>query len=115
LRRSKRRADTTGEPSLEHAVRIKAARNLDFNLKKGTKNTSHALFLQFSNEHVVDNLSVVGISLGSNMESVTNSVACVREDEIKILYTVANEDKISSIFDKKEKEEMEAEEVDKFI
>jgi hypothetical protein len=114
-RRSKRRADTADEPSLERAERIKAARNLDFNPKKGTKTTSHASFLQFSDEHVVDNLCTIGISLGSNMESISNSVACVREAEIKRLDTISNEDKISSVFDKEEKEELEAEEVDKLI
>jgi hypothetical protein len=72
-------------------------------------------FLQFSNEHVGDNLSAVGISLGSNMESVAISVACVRETEIKTLDTISKEDKISLIFDKEEKEELEAEEVDKLI
>jgi hypothetical protein len=35
-RRSKRRADTADEPSLERAERIKATCNLDFNPKKGT-------------------------------------------------------------------------------
>jgi hypothetical protein len=114
-RRSKRRVDTADEPFLEQAERIKATRNLDFNPKKGTTNTSHAFFLQFSNEHVGDNLSAVGISLGSNMESVAISVACVREAEIKTLDTISKEDKISLIFDKEEKEELEAEEVDKLI
>jgi hypothetical protein len=95
--------DTADEPSLERAERIKATHDLDFNPKKGTKNTSHASFLQFSCEHVVDNLSAVGISLGSNMESVANSVACVREAEIKRLDTILNEDKISSVFDKEER------------
>jgi hypothetical protein len=49
------------------------------------------------------------------MESISNSVACVREAEIKRLDTISNEDKISSVFDKEEKEELEAEEVDKLI
>jgi hypothetical protein len=114
-RRSKTRADMADEPSLERAERIKAARNLDFNPKKGTKNTSHVSFLEFSNEHVDDNLSVVGVSLGSNMESIANTVACVREAEIKRLDTISNEDKISSVFDKEEKEELDEEKVDRLI
>jgi hypothetical protein len=49
------------------------------------------------------------------MESVAISVTCVREAEIKTLDTISKEDKISLIFDKEEKEELEAEEVDKLI
>jgi hypothetical protein len=102
-RRSRRRADTTDEPSLEHAERIKVASNLDSIPESGKRITSHASFLQFSYEHVVDNLSVVGISLGNCVDSITNSVACVKDAELKRLDTILSEDKIGSVFDKEER------------
>jgi hypothetical protein len=111
-RRSRRRADTADEPSLEHGERIKATSNLDSIPKRGKKITSHASSLQFSNEHVVYNLSAVGISLGNCVDSIINSAACVKDAELKRLDTILSEDKISSVFDK---EEMEIEEVDKLI
>jgi hypothetical protein len=58
---------------------------------------------------------VVGISLGSNSESISSSVACVKEIEINRLQPVIDDDSISSFFDKEEKEEKEREEVDKLI
>jgi hypothetical protein len=114
-RKSKRRADTTAELSMERAERLKAARNLDFTQENGNKNTSHASFLQFPNEIVVDNLNAVGISLGNSKELVSSSVACVKEVELKRFETTLIEDRINSVFDREEKEEMENEEVDKLI
>jgi hypothetical protein len=63
LRTSKRRADMADQHSLERAERIKAACNLDSTPNLGNTTTSHASFLQFSNEKVVHNLNAVGISL----------------------------------------------------
>jgi hypothetical protein len=114
-RTSKRRADTIAEPSLERAERLKAARNLDATTKKGNDITSHISFLQFSDDLVVDNLSAVGISLGDNVESIACSVDCVKEVELNRLHTTVDEDIISYVFDKEEKEQCEAKEVDKLI
>jgi hypothetical protein len=96
-------------------IDFKAARNLDFTQEKGNKTTSHASFLQFPNELVVDNLNAVGISFGNSKELVSSSVAYVKEVEFKRLETTVQEDRINSVFDREEKEEMENEEVDKLI
>jgi hypothetical protein len=55
-RKSKRRAESLNEHSLERAKRIKAARNLDFTSKKGTNSRHSSSFIHYSNEHVIDNL-----------------------------------------------------------
>jgi hypothetical protein len=114
LRRSKRRADTADQSSLEQAEKIKAARNLD-PTPKSNKSTPHNSLLQFINEQVVENLSAVGISLGNSTDSIGSTVACVKEIELQRLQTVVKEDKINSVFDKEEKEEQESEEIDKLI
>jgi hypothetical protein len=57
----------------------------------------------------------VGISLGSNSESISSSVACVKEIEINRLQPIIDDDRISLVFDEEEKEEKEREEVDKLI
>jgi hypothetical protein len=113
-RRSKRRADTADQPSLERAERIKAARNMDATPNKGNITMPQTSFLQqFFNEHVVKNLTAVGISLGTTTDSISSSVACVTDVELKRLQKIINNDKICSVFDKEEKEENE--EVDKLI
>jgi hypothetical protein len=113
--RSKRRVSTADQSSLEQAERIKAARNLDSTPKSGNRQASHNSFLQFLNDQIVENLNVVGISLGNNSESISTSITCVKEIELEILQQVLEEDKINSVFDNEEKEEREMEEVDKLI
>jgi hypothetical protein len=74
--------------------------------KSGNRQTSHNLFLQFWNDQIVENLfsqkvenlNVVGISLGNNFESISTSVTCVREIELDRLQEVLEEDKINSVF-----------------
>jgi hypothetical protein len=112
--RSKRRVSIADQSSLEQLGRIKAARNLDSTLKSDNKQASHYLFLQFSNDQIVENLSVVGISLGNNLEFISSFVTCVKEIELNRLQQVPVEDKINLVFDD-EKEEKEREEVDKLI
>jgi hypothetical protein len=80
-RRSKRHAETADEVSLERAERIKTAHNLDFPQGKGTPDELLYSFLQFPNEIVSSNLSVVGISLGHDSVAVTNSIKTVKEIE----------------------------------
>jgi hypothetical protein len=107
-RRSKRRADTADQPSLERAERIKAARNMDATPNKGNNTMPQTSFLQqFSNEHVVKNLTAVGISLGTTTDSISSSVACVKDVELKRLQKIINNDKICSVFDKEENEEVD--------
>jgi hypothetical protein len=61
-RRSKHRAGLVDESSLERAKQMKVARNLDF---KGNKDQMQPSLLLLSNNEVVNNLGVVGISLGN--------------------------------------------------
>jgi hypothetical protein len=65
--KSKRRAESVNEHSLERVERIKAACNLDFTSEKGNSSKPHASFIHYSNENVIDNLKGVGISLGNNL------------------------------------------------
>jgi hypothetical protein len=52
-RKSKRRAQSTDEHSLDRAERIKAVRNLDFTSEKGNISMSQTLFVQLSHENVI--------------------------------------------------------------
>jgi hypothetical protein len=77
--RSKRRAETVDEPLMERAERIKATRNLDFH-------GNNALFqppsFLTSDKEVIQNLSVVGISLRLDPCSVNSSLNSLRRDEL---------------------------------
>jgi hypothetical protein len=108
-RRSKRRAETVDESSLERAERMKAAHNLDF---KGNKEQSQSSLLILSNDVVMSNLGAVGFSLGQDQSSIASSVSNLRQVEID---RVLCKPKIDKIFDVEEKEEIENEEVDKLI
>jgi hypothetical protein len=114
-RKSKMRAQSSDEHSLDRAARIKAVHNLDFSKEKGNNPKSLASFIHFSDEKVVGNLSALGVSLGSSDNIVSSSVSHIKDIELGRLEGVANSDIISDIFDKEEKEEMENEEVDKLI
>jgi hypothetical protein len=69
VRRSKRRAETVDESSLERVERIKAARNLDF---QGNTELSQPPSFLASDEEVIHNLGFVGISLGLDSCSVSS-------------------------------------------
>jgi hypothetical protein len=60
-------------------------------------------------------LLVIGVSLGNNDNLIALSVSHIKEIELGRLEGEANRDKISEIFDREEKEELENEEVDKLI
>jgi hypothetical protein len=66
------------------------------------------------NDQIVENLNVMGISLGNNSESISAAVCCVKGIEFDRLQGL-EEDKINSVYDNEEKEEREREEVDKLI
>jgi hypothetical protein len=74
-RRSKRRADTMDESSLERVERIQAAHNLDF---KGKPDSAWLSFLQFSKDDVISNLDVVGINLGHDHTTIDSSISNLR-------------------------------------
>jgi hypothetical protein len=60
-------------------------------------------------------LSAVGVSLGKNENLIATSVSHIKEIELGRLAREVNRDKISEIFDREEKEELETGEVDKLI
>jgi hypothetical protein len=111
-RRSKHRAKMVDESSLERAERMKAARNLDF---KGIKEHSQSYFLLLSKDTVLSNLDTVGISLGHDQTSIDSSLSNIRQVEMHRVSCKPNLDKLDSICDLEEKEEIENEEVDKMI
>lgn len=114
-RRSKRRAASTEESSVERAEKIKAVRNLDANPCEGNTASSNGSFLQFTDKLIVDNMSSVGILLGKDTTRVNSSVKNLREQEEYRLNNVPVIDRISEVFDKEEKEREQEEEVDKLI
>jgi hypothetical protein len=89
--------------------------NLDFKKDNGNSNTSHASFIHFSDEHVVGNLSAVGVSLGTKDNLISSSISHIKEMETGRLEGAVLRDMVSDIFDEEEKEELENEEVDKII
>jgi hypothetical protein len=110
--RSKRRADTMDESSLERVERIKAAHNLDF---KGKPDSTQLSFLQFSKDDVISNLDAVGINLGHDYTTIDSSISNLRHVKLDRLVCKPKVDLIEDIFDEEEKEEMGNEEVDKLI
>jgi hypothetical protein len=114
-RKSKRKAQSADEHSLDRAEQIKAVRNLDFNSEKGNSSTTETLFVHFSNDNVIGNLQSVGISLGNNSEQISLSIERIKEVETERTTLARSNDIISEVFDKEEKEELENEEVDKLI
>jgi hypothetical protein len=59
-RKSKRRADSVEEHSLDRAEQMKVARNLDFTSDIGNNSMSQASLIHLYNECVIDKLEVVG-------------------------------------------------------
>jgi hypothetical protein len=110
--RSNRRAEMVHESSLERDERMKAARNLDF---KGKKDHSQASFLLLSNDMVLNNLGAVGIYLGQDQSSIDSSISKIKQLELERVQCDPKVDKLESLFDLEEKEEIENEEVDKLI
>jgi hypothetical protein len=110
--RSNRRAKMVDESSLERDERMKAARNLDF---KGNKDHSQASFLLLSNDMVLNNLGAVGIYLGQDQSSIDSSISNIKQLELERVQCDPKVDKLESLFDLEEKEEIENEEVDKLI
>jgi hypothetical protein len=55
-RKSKRRAQSADEHSLDRAEWMKAARNLDFMSEIGNNSATQTSFVQFSNSNVIENL-----------------------------------------------------------
>jgi hypothetical protein len=111
-KRSKHRADSVDESSLEHAEWMKTARNLDF---KGNKHLAHPSFLPLSNDLVMSNLDVVGITLGLDKASIESSLANLRQAESDRVQCKPKINTLDSLLELEEKEEIENEEVDKLI
>lgn len=66
LRRSRRSASTADEVSTERASRLVAIKNLEISKGKPFVNS----ILSFSKEHITDNISNIGISMGSEVKKV---------------------------------------------
>lgn len=77
LRRARRRASTADEDSIERASRMVAIKNLEMDKGKNFDNS----ILSFSNEHIIDNLSNVGISMGREVRTVQSSMSLIKEVE----------------------------------
>jgi hypothetical protein len=82
-RKSKRRALSADEHSLDHAERMKAVRNLDFTSQKGNSSITQTSFVQFSNSYVIENLQSIGISLGDSADQISLAVEQIKEVERK--------------------------------
>jgi hypothetical protein len=76
-RKSKRRAASADEHSLERAEKIKAAKNLDAPLKQGNQ-TAEITFLNLSTEYVSHNLANLGMCLGNDTAAVHSTMTSLR-------------------------------------
>lgn len=113
LRRSKRRAGSNGEDSMELAMKRKAGVS-DADLP--TKGEQMCLsFLQYSDNLIAGSFGDLGITLGTDIPSVKESVALIKSVEENRLAHQPATDKLVDIFDKEEKCLQEEEEVDVFI
>jgi hypothetical protein len=74
LCKSKRRAQSVDEHSLDRAERIKAVQNLNFNSVNGNSSTTEYSFAHFSNDNVIENLQSIGISLGNSSDQISLSI-----------------------------------------
>jgi hypothetical protein len=97
-RKSKRRAQSADEHSLDRAEWIKAARNLNFNPVKGNSNTIDSLFVHLSNDFVTKNLQSIGISLGNSSDQITLLVERIKEVEAEHSSVAKTNDIISEVF-----------------
>jgi hypothetical protein len=88
------------EHSLGRAERIKAGRNLDFTSEKCNSSKSHASFIHYSNENVIDNLQVEGISIRNNSDQITSLVKRIQEVELERLIDASRKDIVSDVFDR---------------
>jgi hypothetical protein len=83
-KRSKRRAGSADEHSMDRAERMKAAKNLDAPLKQGNNPTEQS-FINFTSEQISHDLDNLGFCLGQDTESISASVTAYKprsgEDE----------------------------------
>jgi hypothetical protein len=83
-KRSKRRAGSADEHSMDRAERMKAAKNLDAPLKQGNNPTEQS-FINFTSEQISHDLENLGFCLGQDTESISASVTAYKprsgEDE----------------------------------
>jgi hypothetical protein len=113
--RSKRHAENADQTNLERAEKLKASRNLDISFNQGTTDSHGTSFLQFTKDHVIDNLVSVGIYLGNGEPEVEKAVSSIKSREFDRLSDKLSIDEVSKLFDQEEKEMAEEEEVDKLI
>lgn len=111
-RSSKRRAMTADEDSLSRAARLKAGRNLQEQFVKGTKPDS---FLYLNDEVIASGLNNLGVTLGLDSTSVSESIAYIKKIEQNRLLEDNQQDLKSRVFAQEEKEIAEEEEIDRVI
>jgi hypothetical protein len=113
--RSKRRAKNADQTNLKWVEKMKAGRNLDASFDQGNTDYVATSFLHFSKEHVVDNLELIGITLGKGESEVCKAIERIKCHENDRRVEKVNIEEVSKIFDQEEKELAEEEEVDKLI
>jgi hypothetical protein len=111
---SKRSSENDDQTNLERAEKMKVAHNLDASFDQGNTDSAVASFFHFSKEHVVDNLELIGITLGKDDSEVCKAIERIKCHENDRHVEKVNIDEVSKIFDQEEKELAE-EEVDKLI
>jgi hypothetical protein len=114
-RRSKQRVENADQTNLERAEKMKAAHNLDASFVQGNTYSIATSFLHFSKEHVVDNLELIGITLGKGELEVCKAMERIKCHENDRRVEKVNIDEVSNFFYQEEKELAEEEEVDKLI
>jgi hypothetical protein len=78
-RKSQCNAATADQDSVERATKLKARKNLDKPILSGNKETDS--FLSFSCDEVVNNVSSVGIKLGTSSARIGKAVTNLKQIE----------------------------------
>jgi hypothetical protein len=113
--RSKRRAENADQTNLKWVEKMKANHNLDASFDQGNTDSAATSFLHFSKEHVVDNLELIGITLGKGESEVCKAVERIKCHENDRRVEKVNIDEASKKNYQEEKDLAEEEEVDKLI
>lgn len=109
---SKRRALSIDDDSVTRAAKIKAGRNLQ---EEFAGNITAESFLHVPNVSIAASQNNIGVSIGSDINTVNQSIDHMKQIEQARLTLDHAQDLRSTVFDKLEKEMEEDDEVDRLI
>jgi hypothetical protein len=101
--RSKRRAENADQTNLKWVEKMKAGHNLDASFDQGNTDSAATSFLHFYKEHVVDNLELIGITLGKGESEVCKAIERIKCHENDRRVEKVNIDEVSKKIIKRRK------------